>query len=524
MDTRSTRREVASPASWTVIRLDEVVDVLDARRVPINASERERRKAAKGADELYPYYGATGQVDLIDDYLFDGEHILIGEDGAPFLERSRNKAYLVSGKFWVNNHAHILKVCDGVDSRFICHQLNAIDYHGFVSGTTRLKLTQAELNRIPLSVAPSNEQRRIADKVDELFSDIEEGERALERARKLLDRYRQTVLKAAVSGELTKEWRERHKGEIESGEALLSRILKARREAWEQAELAKMRAKGQEPEDYRWKAKHREPTALNTPDLPVIPDGWVWVTLGTLIQRGPQNGLYLPKSEYGDGIPIYRIDDFQPGWSRSSEELKRAALTPGDETTYHLEIGDIVLNRVNSPSHLGKVFVVERRHFPAVFESNMMRFKVLDLVEPDYIEIYLSSEFGRRLLTKDAKWAVNQASINQGDVASTPIPVPSRDEQIAITECVKNAVAEATSLHSDLERGVTASKALRQSILTAAFSGKLVPQDSSDEPASVLLDRIRAGRRTAGKAPVKRRGRQLGKDRKQAAQLEQPLA
>jgi type I restriction enzyme S subunit len=117
--------------------------------------------------------------------------------------------------------------------------------------------------RLPLPVAPENEQARIVFKIDELFSSIEEGERALERVRKLVERYRVSVLKAAVTGKLTREWREKHAGKLESGEALLTRILEARRKAWEKSELDKMMAQGRRPADDSWKRKYKEPAICN---------------------------------------------------------------------------------------------------------------------------------------------------------------------------------------------------------------------------------------------------------------------
>src|SRR6476620_3803394 len=127
------------PANWAITELGDVVDILDCQRVPVNAEERENRKG------VIPYYGATGQVGWIDDYLFNEEVILLGEDGAPFLDSTKPKAYLVSGKSWVNNHAHVLRGRSGLLNHFLLHQLNAIDYHQYVSGSTRLKLPQAPM-------------------------------------------------------------------------------------------------------------------------------------------------------------------------------------------------------------------------------------------------------------------------------------------------------------------------------------------------------------------------------------------
>src|SRR5438105_132680 len=109
------------PQSWAAAPLGEVVDLLDHRRVPINADRRETRKGP------IPYYGATGQVGWIDDFLFDEELVLLGEDGAPFLDSTKQKAYLITGKSWVNNHAHVLRAKPGLLNRFLLHQLNVVD-------------------------------------------------------------------------------------------------------------------------------------------------------------------------------------------------------------------------------------------------------------------------------------------------------------------------------------------------------------------------------------------------------------
>ena len=116
-----------------------------------------------------------------------------------------------------------------------------------------------------VAIPPAREQQRIVAKIDELFSELDAGVASLQRARALLKKYRQAVLKAAVTGELTRDWRERHKGEIrETGADLLQRILKARRATWEAAELKKLRAKGDRPRDDRWKQKYKEPHPPDT--------------------------------------------------------------------------------------------------------------------------------------------------------------------------------------------------------------------------------------------------------------------
>ena len=159
------------PEEWTACRLEQVADILDNLRKPINASERDSRIKNRQIDELYPYYGATGQVGLIDDYLINGHYLLLGEDGAPFLDKNAIKAYSISGKSWVNNHAHILS--PKIDFEFLQYSLNQIDYSEYVNGSTRLKLTQTDMRSIKIMLPPLAEQKRIKSKIQTLFSQLD---------------------------------------------------------------------------------------------------------------------------------------------------------------------------------------------------------------------------------------------------------------------------------------------------------------------------------------------------------------
>ena len=181
--------------NWNVVPFTEAVDICDTFRKPINSSERASRIKGKEQSELYPYYGATGQVGFIDDYITDGEYVLLGEDGAPFLDAFSKKAYIISGKTWVNNHAHVLK--SKTNNKFLCYYLNSFNYKGYVSGTTRLKLTQAEMKRIPVPVPPLSEQERIVSRIEELFSQLDAGVETLKKTKAQLAVYRQAVLKEA---------------------------------------------------------------------------------------------------------------------------------------------------------------------------------------------------------------------------------------------------------------------------------------------------------------------------------------
>jgi type I restriction enzyme S subunit len=189
----------ALPEGWSGTRLGLISVCLDNMRKPVNITERKRRIIGKEQHEVYPYFGATQQQGWIDDYIFDEELVLLGEDGVPFLDPSRKKAYVISGKTWVNNHAHVLR-CLLVSTKFIAHALNAFDYTGRVTGSTRWKLNQSKALDIPIALPPINEQQRIVERVEECVALCD----ALELARKEREGRREALLEATIYATLHK--------------------------------------------------------------------------------------------------------------------------------------------------------------------------------------------------------------------------------------------------------------------------------------------------------------------------------
>ena len=193
------------PDGWQWVTLDNVVECLDNLRSPVNATERAKRPGK------IPYYGATGQVGWIDDFLTDEQLVLLGEDGAPFLDMFKDKAYIIEGKAWVNNHAHILRSRFGnVGNKFLCRYLNAFDFSKYVNGTTRLKLTQAKMKKIPIPLPPLDEQQRIVSLLDELFADLDEAKTLAQAVVDGSELRRAAILQKAFNGELSKLWRDEH--------------------------------------------------------------------------------------------------------------------------------------------------------------------------------------------------------------------------------------------------------------------------------------------------------------------------
>ena len=142
---------------WKEYKLGDVVNILDSKRVPLSSKERSTRQGC------YPYYGAQGIIDYIDDFIFDGTYLLIAEDGENLKSQKQNVAQLASGKYWVNNHAHILESNGKSDIRYICYLLNTLDLSGYITGSAQPKLNQANLVKIAFKLPPLEIQKDIAD-------------------------------------------------------------------------------------------------------------------------------------------------------------------------------------------------------------------------------------------------------------------------------------------------------------------------------------------------------------------------
>lgn len=201
-----------------------------------------------------------------------------------------------------------------------------------------------------------------------------------------------------------------------------------------------------------------------------------YVPLSCILLESPQNGVYKPQDAYGYGSRILRIDGFYDGRIVKNYNYKRLSLSEAEIKKYRLDINDIVINRVNSMPYLGKCALVQTLDEDTVFESNMMRIK-LDCQKalPEYVTYFLSSFIGRNQLIKNAKQAVNQASINQSDVGNAMIPLPDDMEvQNEVVKKIQSQLSVCDKIEQTFDESLQKAESLRQSILKQAFEGKLV--------------------------------------------------
>lgn len=393
----------------------------------------------------------------------------------------------------------------GVSGKFIRYLLHAQSFVSFASHTTSGDRPRADFDDLKVfefALPPSREQDRIADKIDELFSDIEAGERSLRKVQALLKKHRQAVLKAAVTGELTRDWRDRHGPPAETGAALLTRILAARRAAWEADQHAKAKAAGKVLKGEAWKAKYEEPIAP-TPWEIGLPSGWAWTAIQQLTphDRACAYGVLQPGEDVEGGTPLVRVGDINGG-KLDTSGLKRIAPAIADQFRRTFLQGDEVL--ITLVGAIGRTAVAPKS---AAGFNTARAVGVIPLcpnVAPEWVEVSLRSPaFNRALI--EASHEVARKTLNLEDVRAFTIPLPPLAEQVAVIDRVEEEMSKIDAMEAVVAAELKRSARLRQFILKAAFTGKLVPQNPTDEPATALLAHLRENRATL--ARPKRRGR-----------------
>ena len=183
------------PKHWEVKPVKYIFVSLDGRRVPLSGADRQLMTKRE-----YDYYGASGVIDRVDDFIFDETLILLGEDGANLLNRSTPLAFLATGKYWVNNHAHILKPRRGL-MEYLVHLLETVDFAPFVEGSAQPKLTLEKLMSVKVPEPPLNEQRQILDFIEEQNAKTDRLLSAYTRQLELLTEYRAALIHECVTGQ-----------------------------------------------------------------------------------------------------------------------------------------------------------------------------------------------------------------------------------------------------------------------------------------------------------------------------------
>lgn len=381
---------------------------------------------------------------------------------------------------------------------YLSHFLQTSRYRNEVSrlaaGVNINNLRREHVQEIPIPLFTMEEQHRIVAAIEDYFSRLDEAVALLERVQRNLKRYRASVLKAAVEGRLVPPEAELARTEgrtYEPASVLLERILEERRRRWEQSGR---------------RGKYQEPAAPDTIDLPELPEGWCWASCAQVLQSlqtGPF-GSTLHQSDYvSSGVPVINPQHLQDYMIRPSNRVTVSPTTAQRLSAFLLDEGDVILGR---RGEMGRCAVVGQREKGWVLGTGSLALRISDWVDRQYFAWVLRSPQTRRVLEGEAV-GTTMTNLNQEILLGLVVPLPPAAEQARISREIERQLSVGEVLENDAERQQGRCSRLRQSILKWAFEGRLADQDPTEEPASVLLERIRAERGSTTTDKPARRGR-----------------
>jgi type I restriction enzyme, S subunit len=490
------------PNGWVVAVLDDCAEVQLGKMLDkLKRLRGQRLPYLRNANVRWGYVDLSDLLEMpfeeyeLERYALRPGDVIVCEGGEP----GRAAIWtLRSSDIKFQKALHRVRMLGGISPNWLVQRLYFDSTRGTLNsaftGTTIDHLSLVALRQYSLPIPPLTEQKRVLAVVEALLSKLDAAVAALERVRANLKRCRASVLKAAVEGSLVPTEAElaRKEGrDFEPASVLLSCILEERRRRWEESELARMEAAGKPPKDDHWKSKYREPNAPDTSTLPKLPDGWCWATMPKLgaLDRGkskhrPRNdprllGGAYPFIQTGD---VRKADGFITSYEQTYSEfgLRQSRLWP---------TGTLCITIAANIAETGIL------KFPACFPDSVVGFLTShDHVIVRFIEYFLRT--AKKDLSRFAP-ATAQKNINLEVLSEVAIPLPPLTEQKRIVEELDRRFSVLSEVGDSVTTNLNRAERLRQSILKWAFEGKLVDQDPNDEPASSLLERIRAQRAAA---------------------------
>lgn len=480
------------PKGWSATRLAVVAVCLDYMREPINSTEREQRITGKDISQLFPYFGATQQQGWIDDYIFDEELVLLGEDGVPFFDDLRPKAYLISGKSWVNNHAHVFRGIL-VSNVFLSHALNTFDYSGRVAGATRSKLNQAKALDIPIILPPLAEQNRIVAKVDELMALCDQLEAVQAERENRRDRLAAASLHRLNNGADAESFREHarfHLGHLPRLTTRPEHIQQLRQTILNLAVRGKLVPQDPNDEPASELVKRiqaeivrliRESKAIKEAKLPPmtekeapfdLPPGWTWARFPELGIFGRGKSKHRPRN---DGSLF-------EGGTHLFVQTGDVARSNGVIKTYTSKYNDIGLAQ-SAKWQTGTLCITIAANiadsgilsFDACFPDSVVGFIPASVFpSAKYFEYFIRTAKANLL---EFAPATAQKNINLGILNAVLIPLPPLTEQHRIVAKVDELMALCDRLEAQLTSTQTESRRLLKAVLEEALSEPMTKTD-----------------------------------------------
>ena len=375
------------------------------------------------------------------------------------------------------------------------------------------RISPKQLGELVVDLPPLNEQKRIIAKIEEFQARSRRARESLETIPDLLEQLRQSILAEAFRGDLTKNWREKHKGKIEPATELLKRIRTERRKRWEESELEKLKTKGLTDKKLdeafnKRRKQYKEPVPADTTDLPELPEGWCWTNLNELKEYSIYGPRFSNDQYAKSGTFVLRTTDIDDSGRVNTQTAPQIKLSKKEVEKYMVHIGDLLITRTGSIGTLA-VYNDEVEAIPGAY---LLHYRLAWDNELSWIIFHQLKSPRCQDKMAGGSAGTGRPNLNAPTLESIPLTLPPVEEQTAIIEKLNSVLELIESIKLKYESSVDQIEFFDQSILSKAFCGELVPQDPNDEPASVLLERIQQEkvRLTAEqKTKSKRRGKKM---------------
>ena len=424
---------VEIPTTWRWVRFGDVTLNRDAERIPL--SKDQRSYLAKNFD----YYGASGVIDKVDKYLFDKPLLLVGEDGANLLARSTPIAFIASGKYWVNNHAHVIDAIEFDLLKYLETFINAIPLTPYITGTAQPKMNQEKMNGIVVALPPLAEQKRIVAKIEKLMPLVEEYGK-LEETRLQLDAdlpsaLEKSILQEAIQGKLVPQ-----NPSDEPASELLKRIA-AERKALVKAGKLK-RDKGESvicrgSDRLAYETRNGETVCIQD-EIPFeIPDSWEWVRLGDMSNYGQCTSV--DTADIDPGTWSLDLEEIEKGTGRLIER-KTAAEKKSKSSKHVFTKGTLLYSKLRT--YLNKVLVA---NMDGVCTSEIVPIELNGGVNAEYVRLVLMSPYFLEY-TASKGYGIKMPRVGTDDMKQSLIPLPPLNEQKRIVRRAEELKATTRTL------------------------------------------------------------------------------
>ena len=401
--------------------------------------------------------------------------------------------------------SYLIRFKPHIDRRFLGYFLQSPDYWTAIAdeklGVAVPNVNATKLKSIKVPVPPEREQRRIVAKIEEVFSELDKGMESLKAARAKLDVYRQAVLKHAFEGKLTAQWREENRDKLETPEQLVARIKKEREARYEQQvqewegavkEWEEGGRSGKRPTKPGRFKKTVEIAPDEVDELSDIPESWCFVRLCQIAEIGSGMSVSAKrKIEDSLEVPYLRVANVQRGFLDLSK-IKYMSIERSQLDSLQLKRWDVLFNEGGDRDKLGRGWIWQSEIAPCITQNHVFRASPYTTSEfNSKLLSYWTNTFGQQYFEKVGKQTTNLASINKTVLSKFPVPLIPSEEQEELCQRIDQTLSILDTQEEKIAKALGLTDLLRQSILKQAFSGQLVPQDPNDEPASILLERIK---------------------------------